>query len=84
MMLVERSDCTMVGWASHALPFTLHPQKPIQLYAMRQRAIFNAMPLLQCSFDVLHSLNGTGSDLYFLLTASWQLLQGVHLQCVAS
>lgn len=74
----------MVGWACHALPFTLLPQEPIKLYAVRQQATFHAMPLRQCSSDVLHSLNGAGSDLYFLLTGSWQLLQGVHLQCETS
>ena len=70
----------MVWRAVCALPLALLPEKTIQLHAVRQRATFPATPPLQGSFDVIHSLNGAGSDLHFLLAASWQLLQTVHLR----
>ena len=70
----------MVWRAAGALPLPSLPEKPVQLHAVRYRANFCATPLFQGSPYLLHSLDSAGSDLHFLLAASWQLLKTVHLQ----
>ena len=70
----------MVWRAVRPLPFALLPEKPVQLHAVRNWAKCSAVPLIQGSPYVLYSLYSAGPDLDFLLAASSQLLELVHLR----